>query len=113
MSKREKPDPQDPGPLPAEEKRSRPALPLSDRAAEIIRNTAKYIRADQETVKLSIAMSGVPNDSDGARSLDNFVEVVCRGLAESYDRSRTAERDSIFSKPLDTTAVEEPIREKV
>lgn len=89
----------DPGPVPteAQEKRTRwPALPLSDKAAEIIRRTAEYTDLSQAAIKISIAAFAIPDGTASVRSLDALVEVACRGLCESHDRDRAAERESIF-----------------
>jgi len=110
-----KPNASPPAPLsnPGTEKRTRrPALPLSDRAAEIIRQTAKYIGQPQDDVKISVAVAGIPDGTAAVRSLDELIETMCRAMTIGYDKARESARESIFTKPLNPEAVERPINQR-
>lgn len=108
MAKRELPAVQ------GEEKRTRrPALPLSDRAAEIIRDSAKHMDVSQDYLKEVITATRALPGGAKVANLDDFVSIICSGLCEEADLERAEKRRAIFTKPLDPAAVEKPIRERV
>jgi hypothetical protein len=98
-------DPQDPGPVPGETKRTRrPALPLSDKAAEVVKNAGEYTDLSQDDVKRAIATRTLKS---GAHTLDAFVALICLDLAEEADRRRKETREALFAVPRPIPAVTE------
>jgi hypothetical protein len=89
-----KADAADPGPLPTEKRTRRPALPLSDRAAQIIRETASYADMSIEDVKEAIASSTVAGAKE--TMLESLICSVCRELTTKKDEARAKMRESIF-----------------
>ena len=85
-----KSDPQDPGAVPGEKRTRRPALPLSDRAAEMVRKVADYTGHSVTSVLEALA---------AGEGLAKYVERACFGLAEQHDAARTAERNRLFAPP--------------
>lgn len=85
-----KTDPQDPGAVPGEKRTRRPALPLDDRAAKMVRKVADYTGQSVTSVLETLAAG------DG---LAKYVERACFGLAEQHDAARTAERNRLFAPP--------------
>lgn len=83
-----KTDPQDPGLIPGEKKRTRrPGLPLTDRSADMVRKAAEYTGQPVAEVLEQLA---------GGDDLTRFVEKGCRGLAETFDRHREEQRNKLF-----------------
>jgi hypothetical protein len=97
-------DPQDPGPVPGEKRTRRPALPLSDKAATVIRSAAEYTGLGLDAVKLAVVTRTLKT---GAHTLDAFVALVCLDLAEEADRRRKETREALFSAPRPLPAVTE------
>jgi hypothetical protein len=92
-----KTDPQDPGPVPGEERAKRPrrpGLPLNERSADLVRRAAEYTGQTIGAVLEAIASGD---------DLTRFVEKGCMGLAQAHDRQREAERNKLFGplKPLE------------
>jgi hypothetical protein len=72
------------------EKRARHhALPLSDRAVDLIRRTANYTGLAIQEIKATIGAS---------RALDDLVEKGCASIVEGREKQRAAEKAAIFEK---------------
>jgi len=74
----------------------RPALPLTDRSAEMVRKAAEYTGQPVSAVLEQLA---------GGEDLIRFIEKGCRSTAELFDRQREEQRNKLFG-PL--KPVEEP-----
>ncbi len=85
-----KTDPQDPGAVPGEKRTRRPALPLTPRAAELIRKAAEYTGR---------SVAAVLEDVAGGDDLLRYVEKACLGLAQAHDRERETVRNKLFGPP--------------
>jgi hypothetical protein len=90
---------------PGEEKKARrTALPLSEKAAEVIRSAGPYCGLSQDEIKSAIATRTLRT---GAHTLDGFVALICLDLAEEADKRRKESRETLFPVPRPVPAVTE------